>query len=357
MDRVYNFSAGPSVLPVEVLEQAQKEMVNYNGSGMSVMEMSHRSKVYDEIIVSAKEGLRKLMNISDEYEVLFMQGGASSQFACVPMNLSRGGKCLYVNSGAFSTKAIAEAKRYADVEVIASSKEDNFQYIPAIGEIPQDASYLHLTTNNTIFGTSFHSIPDAGNVTLVSDMSSEICGVERDVNQYGLIYAGAQKNLGPAGMTVVIVRKDLLGHELGITPAMFNYATMAKAASMYNTPATYSIYVAKLNFDYMLRNGGVAGAQQRNEEKARVLYEMIDNSKLYNGVAREDSRSIMNVTFTLPDADMTAEFIAGAAKVGLLNLKGHRSVGGCRASIYNAMTIEGINALVGYMKEFESSRI
>ncbi len=353
MNRVYNFSAGPSVLPIEVLKRAQNELLCYNDSGMSVMEMSHRSKVYQEIFDKAQSLLKKLMNISDDYEVLFLQGGATTQFAAVPMNLSQGKKCLYIDSGAFAGKAIKEAKRYADVSVIASSKEDNYSYIPVDYEIDKDASYLHITSNNTIFGTSYKELPEAGSVELVADMSSEICGVKRDISKFGLIYAGAQKNLGPAGLTVVIVKKSLLLDPLGITPSMLNYSALAKGNSMVNTPPTYAIYIAMLNFEYMLENGGVAGAQKRNIEKATMIYDLLDSSGFYSPVADKNSRSIMNVTFTLPDDELTNKFIAEAAENGLVNIKGHRSVGGIRASIYNAMPKEGVEKFVQFMSEFE----
>lgn len=355
MERVYNFSAGPAILPLEVLKQVQKEMLVHKENGMSVMEMSHRSPMYDDIITKAEEDFRKLMNISDEYGVIFMQGGASLQFAAVPMNLSQGRRCLYVDSGAFASKAISEAKRYADVDVIASSKEDKYTYIPKITNIDEDASYLHITTNNTIYGTSYKELPFSNSVELVADMSSEICGNYRDVSKFGLIYAGAQKNLGPAGLTIVIVKKSLLGKQIGITPTMMNYKTMYDKNSMYNTPATYSIYVAGLNFAYLLKNGGVKAAQAKNEKKAALLYKTINESKLYNATVKEGSESIMNVTFTLCNDDLTAGFIDGAAKIGLVNIKGHRVIGGVRASIYNAMPYEGVKKLSDYMIEFEKN--
>jgi len=353
MKRVFNFSAGPSILPVEVLKRAQNELVSYKDTGMSVMEMSHRSKVYQEIFDKAQSLLRKLMNISDDYEVLFLQGGASSQFAAVPMNFSQGNKCLYVDSGAFASKAIKEAKRYADVKVVASGKDSNYNYIPMDFEIDQEAAYLHITSNNTIFGTSYSTLPDTGDVELVADMSSEICGVKRDVNKFGLIYAGAQKNLGPAGLTVVIVKKSLLDNPLGITPNMLNYSVLAKGSSMVNTPPTYSIYMAMLNFEYMLENGGVAGAEKRNVEKANMLYNVLDDSTFFMPVAKKDFRSIMNVTFTLPNDELTQKFVKDAGAIGLVNIKGHRSVGGIRASIYNAMPKEGVEKLAQFMVDFE----
>lgn len=356
MKRVYNFSAGPSVLPVEVLKKAQEEMLSYKDSGMSVMEMSHRSKVYGDIFDKAQSLFKKLMNISDDYEVLFLQGGASTQFAAIPMNLSMGKKCLYTDTGAFAAKAIKEAQRYSDVSVVASSKDSNYAYIPMDYEINQDASYLHITSNNTIFGTAYSTLPDTGNVELVADMSSEICGVERDVNKFGLIYAGAQKNLGPAGMTVVIVKKSLLGNQIGITPNMLNYEALAKGNSMVNTPATYPIYVAMLNFEYMLANGGVSAAQKRNEEKAAMLYDALDSSSFYSPVAKKDFRSIMNVTFTLPSDELTQKFISEAGEIGLVNIKGHRSIGGIRASIYNAMPKEGVERLAQFMADFERNK-
>jgi len=353
MNRVYNFSAGPSVLPVEVLKKAQEEMLNYNNSGMSVMEMSHRSKVYGDIFGKAQSLFKQLMNISDDYQVLFLQGGASAQFAAIPMNLSQGKKCLYVDTGAFAGKAIKEAQRYADVSVVASSKDNNYSYIPMEYEIDNEASYLHITSNNTIFGTAYPTLPDTGNVELISDMSSEICGVERDVSKFGLIYAGAQKNLGPAGMTVVIVKKSLLGNQIGITPNMLNYEVLAKGNSMVNTPATYPIYVAMLNFEYMLANGGVKGAEKRNREKASLLYDVLDSSTFFAPISKKDFRSIMNVTFTLPSDELTQKFIAEASEIGIVSIKGHRSVGGIRASIYNAMPKQGVERLAQFMADFE----
>lgn len=353
MNRVFNFSAGPSILPVEVLQKAQKEMLDYNETGMSVMEMSHRSKIYGEIFDKAQSLFKQLMNISDDYEVLFLQGGASAQFAAIPMNLSQGKKCLYVDTGAFAAKAIKEAQRYADVSVAASSKESNYSYIPMDYDIDQDASYLHITSNNTIFGTAYPTLPDTGNVELVADMSSEICGIQRDVNKFGLIYAGAQKNLGPAGLTVVIIKKSLLGKQLGITPNMLNYEVLAKGNSMVNTPATYPIYIAMLNFEYMLNNGGVKAAEKNNRQKASMLYDVLDSSSFYAPVAKKDFRSIMNVTFTLPNDELTQKFVNDAGQLGLVNLKGHRSVGGIRASIYNAMPNEGVKKLAQFMADFE----
>lgn len=356
MKRVYNFSAGPSVLPVEVLKKAQKEMLSYKDTGMNVMEMSHRSKAYSNIFDKAQTLFRNLMNISDDYQVLFLQGGASTQFAAIPMNLSMGKKCLYTDTGAFAAKAIKEAQRYADVSVVASSKESNYIYIPMDYDIAQDASYLHITSNNTIFGTSYPTLPDTGNVELVADMSSEICGVQRDVSKFGLIYAGAQKNLGPAGMTVVIVKKSLLGNQIGITPNMLNYEVLTKGNSMVNTPATYPIYIAMLNFEYMIKNGGVAAAEKRNQEKAAMIYDVLDSSSFYTPVAKKDFRSIMNITFTLPNDELTQKFISEAGDIGLVNIKGHRSVGGIRASIYNAMPKEGVETFAQFMADFERNQ-
>ncbi|MBN2879222.1 MAG: 3-phosphoserine/phosphohydroxythreonine transaminase [Clostridia bacterium] len=353
MNRVFNFSAGPSVLPEEVLKQAQEQMLCYKDSGMSVMEMSHRSKVYQEIFDTAQSLFKQLLNISDDYEVLFLQGGATTQFSAVPMNLSGGKKCLYIDSGAFASKAIKEAKRYADVSVIASSKADNYSYVPTEYEIDQDAAYLHITSNNTIFGTSYPSLPKTGKVALVADMSSEICGVERDISKFGLVYAGAQKNIGPAGLTVVIIKKSLLENPLGITPLMLNYSELAKTGSMLNTPCTYAIYIAMLNFEYMLRNGGVKGAHQRNKEKAALVYDALDSSSFYTPVAKKEFRSIMNVTFTLPNEELTQKFVSEAGSIGLVNIKGHRSVGGIRASMYNAMPKEGAEKLAQFMADFE----
>ena len=353
MNRVFNFSAGPSTLPMAVLERAQKDLISYGDAGMSVMEMSHRSPMFDDIIKRAEQNMRDLMQIPDNYAVLFLQGGASTQFASVPMNLSKGQTCCYVDSGAFAGKAIAEGKRFADVQVVASSKEDGYTYVPEVPAISPDAAYLHITTNNTIYGTRYNVLPETGDVPLVADMSSDILGREMDVSKFGLIYAGAQKNIAPAGMTLVIIRKDLIGNALGITPTMLDYKTMVDKGSMYNTPPCWPIYICMLTCEWIKSLGGVKAIEAINAEKANLLYDVIDSSSFFTGHAKVDSRSHMNVTFTLPNDELTKTFVAGAAERNLFNIKGHRSVGGIRASIYNAMPIEGVVTLRDYMVEFE----
>ena len=357
MSRVYNFSAGPSMLPEEVLKKAAAEMLDYQGSGQSVMEMSHRSKVYDAIIKDAQRLLREVMNIPDNYKVLFLQGGASSQFAAVPMNLmTKSGKADYVLSGQFSTKAYKEAARYGDCKVVASSKEDNFSHIPALDpkEFRPDADYFHICLNNTIYGTVWHQLPDTGDVPLVADISSCILSRPMDVSKFGLLYAGAQKNVAPAGLTIVIVREDLLGNAMDITPTMFNYQVMADNDSMYNTPPCWPIYICKLVLEWIQSIGGLEEMERRNVRKAQLLYDFLDGSSLFQGCAEKDSRSIMNVTFVTGDKDLDAKFVKEAEAAGFVNLKGHRSVGGMRASIYNAMPEEGIQKLVDFMKKFEA---
>lgn len=356
MHRVYNFSAGPATLPLEVLEKAQKDLVDYKGTGMSVMEMSHRSSDYLAIFNGAKENLKKLMDVPDSHEILFMHGGASSQFAMVPLNLfSKSKKADYINTGVWSKKAIAEAKRYGTVNVVASSEDKTFSYIPKVTRDMFDpqADYVHITSNNTIYGTTFPELPDVGNVPLVADMSSNILAQVYDVSKFGIIYAGAQKNIGPAGVAIVIVRKDLMGAALDITPTMFNYKIHAENDSMFNTPPTYAIYIAGLVFEWLLERGGVAEMQKINEEKAGWLYDFLDNSNLFKGTAEVGSRSTMNVPFVTTSEELDNKFIKEATSAGLKTLKGHRSVGGMRASIYNAMPPEGVKALVDFMKKFE----
>lgn len=354
-NRAYNFSAGPATLPLPVLERVQRELINHEGHGMSVMEMSHRSPMYEEIINGAESQLRKLMNISDEYSVLFLQGGASMQFAMVPLNLKKNGKADYINTGMWSKKSIAQAKKMIDVNIVASSEDKTFNYVPSIDKtkLDKDADYLHFTINNTIYGTRFTSIPDSGDVPLVTDASSYILSEEINVDDFGVIYAGAQKNIGPSGLTIVIIRKDLIGNASDDVPIMLNYKTYDDAGSMYNTPPTFSIYVAKLVFDWLNENGGVSAIQKINEEKAALLYDFIDNSSLFTGTVKKEDRSLMCVPFLLPTQEQISEFLKQAQSKGLVNLKGHRSVGGMRASIYNAMPIEGVKALVSFMKEFE----
>lgn len=358
MERVYNFSAGPSTLPEAVLKQASEEMLNYGGSGMSVMEMSHRSAVYQGIVDEAEASLRQLMNIPDNYKVLFLQGGASTQFAMIPLNLMVGsGKADFVNTGAWSKKAIAEAKKFGDVNVIASSEDTTFNYIPKLdpADFTADADYFYITSNNTIYGTVYKELPDTKGVPIVADMSSNILSEEINVADYGVIFAGAQKNMGPAGVTVVIIREDLVGKAADTCPTMLNYETHVKACSMFNTPPTYSIYVAGLVFKWLLDNGGIKAMEKQNKDKAAMLYDYLDSSDFYKGTVVEEDRSIMNVPFVSPSSDQDAAFIKGAAEKGLVNLKGHRSVGGMRASIYNAMPVEGVEALIAYMKEFEAA--
>lgn len=356
MSRIYNFSAGPSMLPLEVLEQAAAEMTDYNGSGMSVMEMSHRSPVYDAIIKQTEADFRKLMNIPDNYKVLFLQGGASTQFAAVPLNLMKTGKADYVVSGQFSKKAFKEAQKYGDAKCIASSEDRTFAYIPDVTPdmVRPDADYVHVCYNNTIFGTKYPEVPNVGDKVLVADMSSCITSEPVDVTKFGVIYAGAQKNMAPAGLTVVIIREDLLGNARPETPTMLDYKTMADNDSMYNTPPCYTIYIAGLVYKWALKNGGLTALKERNEKKAKLLYDYLDSSKLFKPTADKKYRSMMNVCFVTGDADLDKKFCSEAAAAGLSNLKGHRSVGGMRASIYNAMPYEGVEALVAFMKKFET---
>jgi len=357
MARVYNFSAGPSMLPEPVLRKAAEEMLDYKGSGQSVMEMSHRSKVFDAIIVEAEALLRKVMNIPENYHVLFLQGGASSQFAMVPLNLmTTKKKCDIVNTGQWSKKAISEAKRYGTVRVVATSEDRNFNYIPDLSKVTfdPDAAYVHITSNNTIFGTRYRTFPDTGAIPLVADASSNILSEVIDVSKFGLIYAGAQKNIAPSGLTIVIIRKDLVGEAQEITPTMFKYTTHVEAKSLYNTPPCYCVYIAKLVFEWLLDRGGLPAMQKINEEKAAMLYDFLDGSKLFKPTVAEPHRSLMNVPFVLPNEELDAEFLKKAVAAGFVNLKGHRSVGGMRASIYNAMPVEGVKKLVEFMKTFET---
>jgi phosphoserine aminotransferase len=356
MSDIFNFSAGPAVLPRTVLEQARDELLDWHGSGMSVMEMSHRSKEYLSIATQAEADLRTLLAIPDNYKVLFLQGGATSQFAMVPMNLLRGcTQADYINTGAWSKKAIAEARRYCEVNVAASSADSNFTTIPAIAgwQLNSAAAYVHYTPNETIGGVEFHEIPDTGDVPLVADMSSTILSRPLDVSRYGLIYAGAQKNIGPAGLTVVIVRDDLIGTTLPVTPSMFDYQAHADNGSMLNTPPTFAWYLAGLVFVWLLGQGGLAAMADFNRRKAQHLYDAIDGSDFYHSPVDPACRSWMNVPFTLANADLDGEFLAQAKAAGLLNLKGHRSVGGMRASIYNAMPEAGVAALIDFMRVFE----
>ncbi len=360
MSRVHNFGPGPACLPEEVLREAADEMLNFGNSGMSVMEMSHRSPAFEGILGEAQQTLRDLMGIPDGYDILFLQGGASTQFAMVPLNLSINGKADYLVTGSFAKKAMQEGKKYLDVRIAASSEEDNFTYVPDVKGLSfrQDADYVHICENNTIYGTKYWTLPDTGSIPLVADMSSCILSEPADVSKYGLIYAGAQKNIGPAGVTLVIIRKDLVRNEvLPSTPTMLKYATHAKENSMYNTPPCYAIYICGKVFKWLKKQGGLSAMQEVNKQKAKLLYDVLDDSKLFTGTARKDSRSMMNVTFVTGDEQLDAAFVAGAKKEGLVNIKGHRSVGGMRASIYNAMSLEGVEKLAAYMRAFEKEHV
>ncbi|CDA90271.1 phosphoserine transaminase [Firmicutes bacterium CAG:238] len=355
-NRVYNFSAGPSMLPVEVLEKVQKDLLNYEGSGQSVMEMSHRSKEYQKIIDDAEADLRELMHIPDNYKVLFVQGGGTLQFAMVPLNLLRNSKKAdYVLTGTWAKKAYKEACKYGDIRVIASSEDDKFTWVPKITkeDVREDADYAYITTNNTIYGTKYNYIPETGNVPLVADMSSNILSEEIDVSRFGMIWAGAQKNVGPAGVTIVIVREDLIGFAGAEVPTYLDYKIHADNGSMYNTPPCFSIYVAGEVFKYLKSIGGIAEMERRNKEKAQMLYDFIDSSRLFSCPVAKEDRSLMNVVFVTGDAELDKKFIALAKENGMINLSGHRSIGGMRASIYNAMPKEGVAALVDFMRKFE----
>ncbi|MFQ5344903.1 MAG: 3-phosphoserine/phosphohydroxythreonine transaminase [Mariprofundus sp.] len=359
MARKFNFSAGPAMLPTAVMQRAQQEMLDWNGSGMSVMEMSHRGKEYMSIAAKAEKDLRDVMDIPDNYKVLFLQGGASSQFAMIPLNLLGDKQSAdYLNTGMWSKKAIAEAKRFCTVNIAADTSDNGFTTVPMQADLKlnPDAAYVHYTPNETIGGVEFDYIPDTGDVPLVADMSSTILSRPIDVSRFAMIYAGAQKNIGPAGLTIVIIREDLLGKAAANTPAMFNYEIHASNGSMYNTPATYSWYMAGLVFEWIKDRGGLEVIGEINKRKADKLYAVIDNSDFYDSPVAKNGRSWMNVPFTLADSGLDAAFLAGAAERGLLTLKGHRSVGGMRASIYNAMPEEGVDALVAWMQEFESKR-
>ena len=358
MARVYNFSAGPSMLPQEVLEECANEMLDYKGSGQSVMEMSHRSKEYQAIIDEAEADLRDLMEIPDNYKVLFLQGGASSQFAMVPMNLmNKNKKADYVITGQWAKKAYKEAARYGAARVVASSEDKTFSYIPKLDpkDFDKDADYFHICMNNTIYGTKYHEIPDTGDVPLVADISSCILSEPIDVKKFGVLYAGAQKNVAPAGLTIVIIREDLIGNAMDITPTMFNYETHSENGSMFNTPPCYTIYVAGKVIKWVKKKfGGLQGMKEYNEKKAKVIYDFLDSSEMFKGTVVPEDRSLMNVPFVTGDTDLDAKFVAEAKAAGFVNIKGHRSVGGMRASIYNAMPIEGVEKLVAFMKDFEN---
>ena len=352
--RVFNFSAGPSVLPIEVLEEAQKDLVNYQNSGMSVMEMSHRSKWYDDINNECIALVRELMNVPEDYHIILVQGGASTQFEAVPLNLLKSGKADYIVTGNFSQKAYNEAIKYGDIKLVASSADKNHTYIPATKreDFRPDADYLHITENNTIFGTKFPSLPDT-DLPIVSDMSSCIMSEVIDVSKYGLIYAGAQKNLSPAGVTLVIVKKDLLGNEMPICPTMLKYSVHAKNNSMYNTPPVWSIYMMMLNLRHLKKLGGVPAIEKINRKKAQLLYDYIDSTTFYQNNVEKSCRSIMNIPFVTSSKELDDKFVKEATEAGLVNIKGHKVVGGMRASIYNAMPVEGVEALIEFMKKFE----
>jgi phosphoserine aminotransferase len=356
MGRVYNFSAGPAVLPEEVLKEAAADMLDYKGCGMSVMEMSHRSKMFQNIIDEAEADLRKLMNIPDNYKVLFLQGGASLQFAMIPMNLMKNGKADYIVTGQWAKKAFAEGKKYGDCVAVASSADKTFSYIPDCSDLPirEDADYVYICENNTIYGTKFHELPNTKGKTLVADVSSCFLSEPVDVTKYGMIYGGVQKNVGPAGLVIAIIREDLIPEELPDTvPTMMQYKIHAENGSMYNTPNCWAIYICGLVFKWLLKNGGLEAMKEKNVAKAKVLYDYLDQSALFKGTVEKNSRSLMNVPFVTGNEELDAKFVKEAKAAGFENLKGHRTVGGMRASIYNAMPIEGVQALVEFMKKFE----
>lgn len=361
MARVYNFSAGPSMLPESVLKRASAEMLDYNGSGQSVMEMSHRSKLYEGIIHNAEALLRELMNIPDNYKVLFLQGGASTQFAMIPLNLMNGsGKADFVLTGQWANKAYQEAARYGQANVVASSKDKTYSYIPKLdpSAFTKDADYFHICMNNTIYGTVYKTLPQTGDVPLVADISSCILSQPIDVSKFGLLYAGAQKNMAPAGLTVVIIREDLIGHARDITPTMLNYQIHADNDSMYNTPPCYTIYMAMLVLEWLKNEiGGLEKMKEINERKAKLLYDFLDASHLFRGTVVPEDRSLMNVPFVTGNDELDAKFVKESSAAGFVNLKGHRTVGGMRASIYNAMPVEGVQALVEFMKNFEEANV
>ena len=360
MERVYNFSAGPAVLPEEVLKECQEEMMNYGGTGMSVMEMSHRSKAFESIINTAEADLRELMNIPDNYKVLFLQGGASLQFAMIPMNLMKNKVADYIITGQWAKKAFDEAKIYGDVVAVASSADETFSYIPDCSDLPirDNADYVYICENNTIYGTKFKTLPNTKGKTLVADVSSCFLSEPVDVSKYGIIYGGVQKNVGPAGTVIVIIREDLITEDvLPGTPTMMKYKIHADNKSLYNTPPAYGIYVCGKVFKWLKAQGGLSAMKERNEKKADILYNFLDNSKLFKGTVRKEDRSLMNVPFITGNDELDAKFIKEATEAGFVNLKGHRTVGGMRASIYNAMPIEGVEKLVEFMKKFEAENL
>ena len=357
MSRVYNFSAGPAVLPEEVLKEAANEMLDYKGTGMSVMEMSHRSKAFEEIINEAEADIRDLMNIPDNYKVLFLQGGASQQFAMIPMNLMKNKVADYIITGQWAKKAYKEAQKYGKANAIASSEDKTFSYIPDCSDLPisDDADYVYICENNTIYGTKFKTLPNTKGKTLVADVSSCFLSEPVDVTKYGIIYGGVQKNVGPAGVVIVIIREDLITEDvLPGTPTMLQYKTHADAKSLYNTPPAYGIYICGKVFKWLKKQGGLAKMKEHNEKKAKILYDFLDQSKLFKGTVVKEDRSLMNVPFVTGDEELDAKFVKEAKAAGFENLKGHRTVGGMRASIYNAMPIEGVEKLVEFMKKFEA---
>ena len=356
MSRVYNFSAGPAVLPEEVLKEAAAEMLDYNGTGMSVMEMSHRSKAFEEIIQTAEQDIRDLLKIPDNYKVLFLQGGASQQFAMIPMNLMKNRVADYIVTGQWAKKAWQEAQKYGTANKIASSEDKTFSYIPDCSDLPisPDADYVYICENNTIYGTKYKTLPNTKGKILVSDVSSCFLSEPMDIEKYGIVYGGVQKNVGPAGLVIAIIREDLITEDvLPGTPTMLTYKTHADANSLYNTPNCYGIYICGKVFKWLKKQGGLEAMKERNEKKAKVLYDYLDSSKLFKGTVEPASRSLMNVPFVTGDKELDAKFVKEAEAAGLVNLKGHRTVGGMRASIYNAMPIEGVEALVEFMKKFE----
>ncbi len=360
MSRVYNFSAGPAVLPEEVLREAAEEMLDYQGTGMSVMEMSHRSKAYKDIIEEAEADLRDLMGIPDDYEVLFLQGGASQQFAMIPMNLMKNKTADYIVTGQWAKKASEEARKYGRVNIIASSADKTFSYIPDCSDLPvsEDADYVYICENNTIYGTKYKELPNTKGKILVADVSSCFLSEPVDVTKYGVIYGGVQKNIGPAGTVIVIIRRDLITEDvLPGTPTMLKYKTHADAGSLYNTPPTYGIYICGKVFKWLKKQGGLAAMKERNEKKAKILYDYLDQSRMFRGTVEAKDRSLMNVPFVAVDEDLDAKFVKEAKAAGFENLKGHRTVGGMRASIYNAMPVEGVEALVAFMKKFEEENL
>ncbi len=357
MSRVYNFSAGPAMLPVEVLQTAASEMLDYHGSGMSVMEMSHRSKVFDDLIKETEADFRSLVGVPDNYKVLFLQGGGSTQFAEIPMNLMKNGKAAYIVTGQWAKKAWKEAQKYGEAIKVASSEDQNFSYIPDCSDldIPEDADYVYICENNTIYGTEYFQLPNTKGHVLVADVSSNFLSRPIDVTKYGMFFGGVQKNVGPAGVVIAVIREDLIRDDLpDYVPTMLRYKTQADKDSLYNTPPCYNIYICGLVFKWLMKQGGLEGIARHNEEKAKIFYDYLDESKLFKGTVRKQDRSLMNAPFVTGDPDLDAAFVKEAAANGLVSLKGHRTVGGMRASMYNAMPIEGVEKLVAFMKEFEA---